>query len=106
MPIDFFTVPTASFRILYVLLVLRHERRRVVHFNLTEQPTAQWTTQQMVEAFPFDTALRFLLRDRYTIYGERFRRRVRSLSVQEVRIASRSPWQNPYVERLIGSVRR
>ena len=104
--IDFFTVPTATFRILYVLLVLRHERRQVVHFNITEHPTAQWTAQQIVEAFPFDTAPRYLLRDRDTIYGERFRRRVKSLGVDEVRIAPRSPWQNPYVERLIGSVRR
>jgi transposase InsO family protein len=104
--IDFFTVPTATFRILYVLLVLRHERRQVVHFNVTEHPTAQWTAQQIVEAFPFDTAPRYLLRDRDNIYGERFRRRVKSLGVDEVRIAPRSPWQNPYVERLIGSIRR
>ncbi|MCP3883736.1 MAG: transposase family protein, partial [Sulfitobacter sp.] len=104
--IDFFTVPTATFRILYVLLVLRHERRQVVHFNITEHPTAQWTAQQIVEAFPFDTAPRYLLRDRDNIYGERFRRRVRSLGADEVRTAPRSPWQNPYVERLIGSIRR
>ena len=106
MSIDFFTVPTATFRILYVLLVLRHERRQVVHFNSTEHPTALWTAQRIVEAFPFDTAPRYLLRDRDTIYGERFRRRVKSLGVGEVRIAPRSPWQNPYVERLIGSIRR
>ena len=89
-----------------MLLVLRHERRQVVHFNITEHPTAQWTAQQIVEAFPFDTAPRYLLRDRDNIYGERFRRRVKSLGVDEVRIAPRSPWQNPYVERLIGSIRR
>jgi putative transposase len=104
--IDFFTVPTATFRILYVFLVLRHERRQIVHFNVTEHPTVQWTAQQILEAFPFDTAPRFLLRDRDNIYGERFRRRVKSLGVNEVRIAPRSPWQNPYVERLIGSIRR
>jgi len=104
--IDFFTVPTATFRILYVFLVLRHARRQIVHFNVTEHPTAQWTAQQIVEAFPFDTAPQYLLRDGDNIYGERFRRRVRSLGVEEVRIAPRSPWQNPYVERLIGSVRR
>jgi len=104
--IDFLTVPTASFWILYVLLVLRHERRQVVHFNVIEHPTAQWTAQQIVEAFPFDTAPRYLLRDRDNIYGERFRHRVRSLGVEEARIAPRSPWQNPYVERLIGSIRR
>ncbi len=104
--IDFFTVPTVTFGILYVLLVLRHERRQVVHFNITEHPTAQWTAQQIVEAFPFDTAPRYLLRDRDSIYGEQFRRRVKSLGIEEVRIAPRSPWQNPYVERLIGSIRR
>ena len=104
--IDFFTVPTATFRILYVFLVLRHERREMIHFNVTANPSAQWSAQQIVEAFPFDTAPRYLLRDRDTIYGERFRRRVRSLGIEEVRIAPRSPWQSPYVERLIGSIRR
>jgi len=91
---------------LYVFLVLRHARRQIVHFNVTEHPTAQWTAQQIVEAFPFDTVPRYLLRDGDNIYGERFHRRVRSLGVEDVRIAPRSPWQNPYVERLIGSVRR
>ena len=97
---------TASFRILYVPLVLKHERRRVVHFNVTEHPTAQWTGQQLVEAFPWDEAPRYLLRDRDTIYGTQFRRCVRSLGIEEVLIAPRSPWENPYLERLIGSVRR
>ncbi len=73
--IDFFTVPPATFRFLYVFLVLRHERRRIVHFNVTANPTAQWTAQQVVEVFPFDTAPRYLLRDRDAIYGKRFRRR-------------------------------
>ena len=104
--IDFFAVPTVTFRILYVLLVLRHERRQVVHFNITEHPTGQWTAQQMVEAFPWDEAPRYLLRDRDSVYDIRFRRRVRSLGIEEVLTAPRSPWQNPYVERLIGSVRR
>jgi transposase InsO family protein len=89
-----------------VLLVLRHERRRVVRFNITEHPTTQWTAQQMVEAFPWDEAPRYLLRDRDNIYDTPFRRRVRSLGIEEVLTAPRSPWQNPYVERLIGSVRR
>ncbi len=103
---DFFTVPTVTFRILYVFLVLRHERRQIVHFNVTAHPTAQWTAQQLVEAFPFDTAPRYLLRDRDAIYGEQFRRRSHSLGITEVLIAPRSPWQSPYVERLIGSIRR
>jgi len=104
--IDFFTVPTATFRILYVLLVLRHERRQVVHFNVTEHPSAQWTAQQLVEALPFDTAPRYLLRDRDAICGDRFRRGLHSLGIAEVLIAPRSPWQSPYVERLIGSICR
>ena len=104
--VDFFTVPTATFRILYVFLVLRHERREVVHFNVTEHPTAQWTAQQMIEAFPWDPAPQYLLRDRDKTYGASFRHRVHSLGMQEVLTAPRSPWQNPYVERLIGSIRR
>ena len=104
--VDFFTVPTATFRILYVFVILRHERREIVHFNATDHPTAQWAAQQLVEAFPFDTAPRYLLRDRDCIYGERFRTRVKSLGIKDVLTAPRSPWQSPFVERFIGSVRR
>jgi hypothetical protein len=104
--IDFFTVPTVTFRILYVFLVLKHERRKVVHFNVTENLTARWTAQQLVEAFPWDEAPRYLLRDRDTVYGAQYRCRVRSLGIEEVLTAPRSPWQSPYVERLIGSIRR
>ena len=103
--IDFFTMPTVTFRILYGFLVLRHERRQTVHFNVTAHLTAQWTAQQPVEAFPFDTAPRYLLRYLDAIYGERFRCRLHSLGIREV-IAPRSPWQSPDVERLIGSIRR
>jgi len=104
--VDFFTVPTATFRLLYVFVVLRHERREIVHFNATYHPTAEWTAQQIVEAFPFDTTPRYLIRDRDSIYGARFRNRVKSLGIEEVPTAPRSPWQNPYVERVIGSIRR
>jgi hypothetical protein len=104
--IDFFTVATATFRILYVFLVLAHERRRVVHFNVTDGPGAQWTAQQMVEAFPEDTAPKYMIRDRDGIYGDCFRRRVQGLGIEQVVTAPRSPWQNPYVERLVGSIRR
>ncbi len=103
---DFFTVPTARFRILYVFIVLSHDRREVVHFNVTEHPTAQWTAQQLVEAFPFDSAPRYLLRDRDAIYGDAVRRRIKSLGIEEVVTAPRSPWQNPFAERIIGSIRR
>jgi hypothetical protein len=99
--IDFFTVPTLTFGLLYGFLILRHDQRQVVHFNVTAHPTAQWTAQQIVEAFPFDEAPRFLLRDRYHIYGEYFRQRVTNMGIEEVVIAPQSPWQNPYAERLI-----
>jgi putative transposase len=103
---DFFVVPTVTYKVLFVLLILAHTRRRVVHFNVTEHPTAAWTAQQVVEAFPWNDAPRYLLRDRDHIYGASFHQRVRHMGIDEVVIAPRSPWQNPYVERLIGSIRR
>jgi putative transposase len=104
--IDFFIVPTATFKVLFVFIVLAHERRRIIHFNVTEHPTAQWTAQQLVEAFPFDTVPRYLIRDGDGIYGDRVRRRIDSLGIDEVVTAPASPWQNAYVERVIGSLRR
>jgi transposase InsO family protein len=104
--IDFFTVPTAAFNILFVLVVLSHSRRKVVHFSATSNPTAEWTAQQIVEAFPWDTAPKYLMRDRDAIYGVFFRNRVKNMGIKEVISAPRSPWQNPFVERLIGSIRR
>lgn len=104
--IDFFTVPTATFRILFAFVVLRHDRRMVVHFNATAHPTAEWTAQQIVEAFPFDDAPRFMIRDRDSIYGAFFQQRVEQMGIEQVVTAYRSPWQSPYVERLIGSIRR
>ncbi len=106
MAVDFFTVPTATFRLLFCFIVLRHDRRMVVHFNVTAHPTARWTAQQIVEAFPYDKAPRFLIRDRDGIYGADFRRLVKHMDIEEVVTAPRSPWQNPFVERLIGSIRR
>jgi putative transposase len=104
--IDFFTVRTVTFNVLYGFVVLLHDRRRVVHFNVTAHPTALWTAQQIIEAFPEETAPRFLLRDRDQIYGEHFRCRVVGMGIEEVVTAAQSPWQNPYAERLIGSIRR
>jgi putative transposase len=103
---DFFTVPTVQCRVLFVFILLAHERRRIVHFNVTEHPTAQWTAQQIVDAFPWDTAPRYLLRDRDSIYGATFQSRVENMGIEEVKIAPQSPWQNPYCERVIGSIRR
>ncbi len=104
--IDFFTVPTATFRVLSAFVVLRHDRRRIVHFNVTSHPTAAWTEQQIVEAFPEETTPRFLIRDRDGIYGKYFHQRVRGMGIEEVVTSRRSPWQNPYCERVIGSIRR
>ena len=104
--IDFFTVVTLNFRILICFVVLRHHQRTVVHFNVTSHPTARWTAQQIVEAFPYQTAPRYLLRDRDGIYSPYFADRVRGMDIEEVLIAPRSPWQSPYVERMIGSIRR
>ena len=104
--VDFFTVPTITLRIMFVFVVLEHRRREVLHFNVTEHPTAAWTSQQIVEAFPDHDPLRYLIRDRDRVYGDDVRRRIASLSIEEVLTAPRSPWQNPYAERLIGSIRR
>ena len=103
---DFFTVPTLTGRVLFVLVLLSHQRRRIVHLRVTEHPTAAWTAQQIIEAFPDDIAPPWLMRDRDAIYGDLFRRRVASMGIREVISAPSSPWQNPYVERLIGSIRR
>jgi transposase InsO family protein len=104
--VDMFVVATATFRLLYAVIVLDHHRRRVVHFEVTQNPTQVWLAQQITEAFPWDTAPRYLLRDRDTSYGLRFQKRVRAMGVEEVLTAPRSPWQTPYVERIIGSIRR
>src|SRR2546421_81533 len=81
---DFFTVPTLTGRVLFVLVLLTHQRRRIVHVSITEHPTAEWTAQQVVEAFPDDTAPKWLLRDRDAIYGDAFRRRVAGIGIGEV----------------------
>ncbi len=104
--IDFFTVLTIRFQVLYVFLVLAHDRRRIVHFNVTAHPTAEWTAQQLREAFPFDQVPRYLLRDRDGIFGREFRKDVKAMGIKDVLSAPRSPWQRAYVERVIGSIRR
>jgi len=104
--IDFFTVPTVTFRILYCFIVLRYNRREIVHFNVTANPNARRTAQQITEAFPYDEAPKYLIRDRDKIYGTLFTQRVRVMGIKEVLIAPLSPWQNPFAERVIGSIRR
>lgn len=104
--VDFFTVPTVRFRVLFVFVVLAHHRRRILHFIVTEHPTGGWSGQQVAEAFPEDTALRYLLRDRDKTYGSDFCKRIQALSLEEILSAPASPWQRAYLGRLIGSIRR
>ncbi len=104
--VDSFTVPTLRFQVLYVFLVLAHDRRRVVHFNVTAHPTAEWTAPQLREVFPFDQIPKYLLRDCDKIFGDTFRQHVKNMQIEEVLSAPRSPWQRAYMERLISSVRR
>lgn len=103
---DFFVVPTVRNQVLFVFLLLAHNRRRVIHFSVTPNPTAAWTAQQVFEAFPWQDPPRHLLRDRDGVYGRFFRDRVAGMGVQEILIVAQSPWQSPFVERLIGSIRR
>jgi transposase InsO family protein len=103
---DMFVVPTASFRLLYGLLILQHARRELVWLNVTAHPNAQWIAQQLTEAYGWREAPKYLIRDRDSAYGETFIRRGRSMGIRDRPTSARSPWQNGYAERLIGSVRR
>ena len=104
--VDMFVVATATFQILYALIILGHDRRKVIHFEVTQNPAQVWLSRQMTEAFPWETAPRYLLPDRDKSYGPAFRDRVEAMGIEEVLTAPRSPWQNPFAERLIGSIRR
>jgi Integrase core domain len=104
--IDMFIVPSATFRLLFVMIVLAHDRRQIVRAAVTDHTTAVWLSRQVTEAFPWDTAPRYLLRDRDRSYGSEFRSRVEAMGIKEVITAPRSAWQNAYVERVIGSIRR
>src|SRR5215469_7971199 len=104
--VDFFTVCTVRLQVLFVFLVLEHRRREVLHFSVTDHPTSYWVAQQIVEAFAEREGPRYLIRDRDGVYGTEVRQRLSSLGIEEVLTAPRSPWQNAYAERLIGSIRR
>ena len=103
---DFLVVPTINFRLLSVLVILRHERRRLISLSVTDHPTAEWIAQQITEAFPWDDAPTHLIRDRDARYGQIVRRRMAAMGIRDRPIAPRSPWQNGHIERLIGSIRR
>jgi putative transposase len=104
--IDFFVVPTITFQLLFTFVILSHDRRRLVHFAVTANPTAEWTARQLLQAFPWDHAPRYLLRDRDRAYGLEFSEMAKCMGIHEVLTAPRSPWQNAHLERLIGSIRR
>ena len=103
---DFFVVPTITFQLLFVFVLLDHDRRRPIHFAVTSAPTAEWTARQLLDAFPWDIAPQYLLRDRDRCYGDKFCETAKWMGIREVLTAPRSPWQNAYAERFIGSVRR
>jgi transposase InsO family protein len=103
---DFFTVHTATFKTLYVFIILSLDRRKFIHFNITAKPNAEWTSLQLIQAFPFDTAPRFLIRVRDEIYGQQVVSTLKIFGINKVLISRRSPWQNGYCERVIGSIRR
>jgi len=103
---DLFVVPTIGFKLLYAFVVVRLERRDLVWINVTANPTAEWVARQITEAFPWDEAPHYLIRDRDRIYGSVVRRRLRVMGIRDKPTAPASPWQNGFVERLIGSIRR
>ena len=104
--IDLCVVPTLTFERLFAFLVVGHGRRQLLWFAVTRHPTAEWLAQQIVEAFPWDTAPGYLIRDNDGAYGETFTNRLRTMGIRDRPISPRSPWQSPYVERLIGTIRR
>ena len=103
---DLFVVPTIGFDLLYVFVIVRLDRRQLVWINVTTNPTAEWIARQLTEAFPWDEAPRYLIRDQDRIYGDVTTRRIRAMGIRDKPIAPASPWQNGFAERLIGSIRR
>jgi transposase InsO family protein len=103
---DLFVVPTIGFDLLYAFVVVRLDRRDLVWINVTRNPTAEWVARQITEAFPWDDAPKYLLRDRDQIYGAVVTRRLRAMGIRDKPTAPASPWQNGFAERLIGSIRR
>jgi transposase InsO family protein len=103
---DFLVVPTVGFRLLFVLVILRHQRRRLISLSVTANPTAEWIARQITEAFPWDEAPDYIIRDRDGSYGQAVTKRLAAMGIRDHPTAARSPWQNGHAERLIGSIRR
>ena len=104
--IDLFVVHTLTFELLYTFIVVGHGRRQLLWFAVTRQPTAEWLSQQIIQAFPWDTAPAYLIRDNDRAYGQTFTKRLLAMRIRDRPISPGSPWQNAYVERLIGTLRR
>ncbi|MBL7110183.1 MAG: DDE-type integrase/transposase/recombinase [Candidatus Marinimicrobia bacterium] len=104
--VDFFDVHTLTYSLLYVFVILSHDRRKIIHFNITKHPTDTWVAQQLIEAFALKSSPRFLIRDRDSKFRHTFKSRLRHLEIHDIQTAYRSPWQNGYVERVIGSIKR
>jgi transposase InsO family protein len=104
--LDFFVVPTIAFKLLHVLVFLSHDRRKIIHFNVTHHPTSEWAAQQLRNAFCDEEPRKFLIRDRDKKFGDVFTRTVSALGIRPILTAYRSPWQNGHVERVIGNIRR
>jgi transposase InsO family protein len=103
---DFLIVPTVGFRLLFVLVILRHERRRLISLSVTAHPTADWIARQITDAFPWDEAPEYMIRDRDGCYGQAVTKRLAAMGIRDHPTARRFPWQNGHAERLIGSIRR
>ncbi len=103
---DFLIIPTISFKLLYAFVILSHGRRRLLHIGITANSTAEWVVQQIAEAFPWESAPKTLIRDNDSIYGAAFKKKLAALNIRDGPIALRSPWQNGFVERIIGSIKR
>jgi transposase InsO family protein len=102
---DFLTVPTIGFKIIYVFFIINHDRRKIVHFNVTEHPTAQWVKQQLREAFPFDKVPKYLIFDRDSIFSSKVRRGIKNMGIKPKQTSFQSPWQNGVAERWVRSIR-
>jgi transposase InsO family protein len=103
---DFFVIPTVGFRLLYIWFIIDHGRRRIIHFNVTTNPSEQWVIQQLRESFPFDSAPRYLIYDNHSIFSDKVTEAIKYLGIEPKRTAYRSPWQNGTAERWVGSARR
>ena len=104
--VDFFSIPTLTYSLLHVFVILSHDRRKIIHFNITKHPTDEWTSRQLIEACPWSSDYKYLIRDRDSRYASSFKERLSQLKIEEIKTSYRSPWQNGYVERVIGSIKR